>query len=96
MEDKVYQAGNTVKLECSFFDFDGITPFDPINIKVIIYDQFYNVLETLTDNIAKEDIGKYSRMYQTSQQPQYIYYEWYGEKDGYKAIKRNKLRTVFI
>lgn len=96
MEDKVYQAGNTVKLECSFFEFDGVTPFDPINLKIVIYDQFYSVLETITDGIVKEGIGKYYCMYQTSSEPQFFYYEWYGEKDGFKSIKRNRIRTVFI
>lgn len=95
MDNNIYQAGNTVKLEVEFFDYDGITPFEPASVKVIIYDQYYNVIQTILE-ISKNDIGKYSCDYQTSIEPQFLIYEWNGEKDSFKSIKRGKIRTVFI
>lgn len=91
----VYQYGNTVRLECSFFDFNG-DKVDPALVKVIIYDQKYNQLTSTTLGSAnKLAVGDYFYDYTTDLKEQKLYYEWYGEVNGKPSLKRNSIVTQF-
>jgi len=88
-----YQYGNTVRFECSFFNFNNIK-VDPQKIKLIIYDYKYNIL---FEGVGiKKDVGEYFYDYTTEMKEQKLYYEWYGEIDGKPSLKRGEFMTRFI
>lgn len=93
-----YQAGNTVRLNCTFTDFSN-QPVDPVNIKVRIYNQQYVLI---TDNILsaanRDDVGVYFYYYTIPMDyvNQKIVYEWYGEIGGFPSISRNTFKVNFI
>lgn len=93
---KVYQYGNTVRLECVFFDFQG-NKVDPQLVKITIYNQRYENIfnETLGINNRK-DTGEYFFDYVTENKEQKLYYEWYGEINGKPSLKRGEFMTKFI
>lgn len=93
--DKVnfYQHGNTVKLECTFYDFDGQL-VDPAAIKVIVYNYKYEVIFEGTG--SRISLGKYFYDYKTESIEQRLFYEWYGEIDGLPTLKRGEFVTQFI
>lgn len=92
----VYQYGNTVRLECDFFDYSG-DKVDPQLVKVIIYDAKYNVLSTeIVGGANKQNIGEYFYDYTTPKKEQKLYYEWYGEIDGKPSLKRGSFITKFL
>jgi hypothetical protein len=93
-----YQAGNTVRLHCTFTNFSGV-PTDPSVIKVRVYDQKYNLIK---DNILssdnRDDVGVYFFDYTIPMDfvNQKIVYEWYGEIGGYPSLSRGKFKVIFI
>lgn len=92
----VYQYGNTVRFECSFYNFSD-EKIDPSFVKIIIYDKNYNVLSENTLGAAnKLAIGDYFYDYATEEKEQKIYYEWYGEINGKPSVKRKSIITKFI
>jgi hypothetical protein len=91
-----YQYGNTVRLECNFYDFSGLS-VNPDFVKVVIYNSKYEVIFTETLSISnRSDVGKYFYDYITEKKEQKIYYEWYGEINGKPSIKRGQFITKFI
>lgn len=89
----VYQFGNTVRLECTFYNFSGALT-DPENIKVKIFDYRYNLV---SEGLAiRESIGKYIFDYVTEPEEQKVFYEWYGEIAGKPSLKREEFVTKFI
>lgn len=90
----VYQSGNTIRLTCEFFDFDGLKK-DPQIIKVKIYDYKYNVISEIT-NVERIDIGKYYLDYIAEGENKKHYYEWYAEIDGTPSLKRSSFTTRFV
>lgn len=98
MYQTIYQSGNTVRLTCTFKNFDG-TLLDPDSLKVIIYDQKYTVIQTIT-NVVKESTGVYHVDYITPSNVnsfnQKYYYEWNSLIGGFPAIKRQLLVTHFV
>jgi hypothetical protein len=95
--EKVYQAGNTVRLECTFKDFNGII-VSPQTVKVIFYDYRYNILQQLNlDTSYQLENGVYFYNYTTPSDKEYrIIYEWQGVINGVSSLKRGSFRTVFI
>ena len=92
----VYQYGNTVRLECDFFDYTELK-IDPQMVKVIIYDAKYNILTSETLGGAnRRNIGEYFYDYTTPKKEQKLYYEWYGEIDGKPSLKRGSFITKFL
>jgi hypothetical protein len=93
----IYQAGNTVRLECTFKDFNG-TLVNPETVRVTFYDYRYNVLLQLnlgTNNHL--ETGVYFYNYTTpSDKENRIIYEWQGVINGVPSLKRGSFRTVFI
>jgi hypothetical protein len=90
--ETIYQAGNTVRLECIFYDFNNQL-IDPNNIKLKIYNNKYELINEF--NVNKKDLGKYYYDYTTLSEPDYFYYEWYGEIDSLPSIKRGSFKTIF-
>lgn len=88
-----YITGTTVRLHCTFKDFND-EKIDPQIVKVIIYDYKYNIIEELV--AVKRDIGEYFVDYITPIKSKSLYYEWYGEIDGMPSIKRDGFTTKFI
>lgn len=92
----VYQHGNTVRFECSFFDFDK-TSVDPQLVKFIIYNNKYEIiLENILADSNKIGVGDYFFDYITTKEIKKYYYEWYGEINGTPSIKRGQFATKFI
>jgi hypothetical protein len=88
-----YQFGTTVRLECTFYNFDD-NKFDPDIVKIKIYDSKYNVI--LEEEGVKRSQGEYWFDHVTDSKAQTLYYEWYGEIDGKPTIKRGQFMTRFI
>jgi hypothetical protein len=92
----VYQYGNTVRLECDFFDFDN-TSVDTQLVKVVIYDAKYEILsEIVLGEVNRKAVGKYFFDYTSGNTAQKYYYEWYGEIDGTPSLNRGQFATKFI
>lgn len=91
-----YQYGTTVRFEARFYNFDG-TPIDPDAIKVIIYNQKYEVITTIDINSNnKLGVGYYYYDYVTENKEQKIYYEWNGMINQKPALKRGSFMTKFM
>lgn len=93
---ETYQYGTTVRLSCTFSNFDN-EKVDPDLVKVIIYDKQYKALKTII--ITPENrlnVGEYFYDYTTEAQTQVVYYEWYGEIAGKPTLKRGYITTKFI
>lgn len=53
MDEQIYQRGDTIKLTCTFYNFNNVA-VDPTEIKIIIYDSTYTkISETILDNMLK-------------------------------------------
>jgi hypothetical protein len=89
----IYQYGNTVRFECTFFDFDG-NKIDPNSVKIVIYDYRYNIV--FNGEGLKNGVGEYFYDYTTEKKEQKLFYEWYGEIDGKPSLKRGEFMTKFI
>ncbi|MGD6876746.1 hypothetical protein [Bacillus infantis] len=90
---KSYPAGTTVRLHCTFYDFDN-EKVDPSLLKVLIRNYQQQIVEQLTP--TKKITGEYYLDYITPNKPQTVYYEWYGEIDGLPSIKRDGFVTKFM
>lgn len=96
MNERVYLTGSTVRLECTFKDFDG-NPFDPTIVKINIYNYKHELKkEFILGDGNKTGLGHYVFDYQTSDKEERIIYEWYGEKEGNKVIDRDDFVTRFL
>lgn len=91
----MFQTGNTIRLTCSFFGFDG-KPANPQIVRVIIYDVLYKKIKevTLTETNKIKD-GEYYFDYIPTKEGR-VYYEWYGEIAGNPSIKRGTIEAKFI
>lgn len=91
-----YQYGNTVRFECTFYDFNG-NKIDPDMVKIVVYNYKYQVLFTEVLGINnKKNVGEYFFDYVTESKEQKLFYEWYGEIDGKPSLKREEFMTRFI
>jgi len=90
----VYQYGDTIRLECTFYDFSG-EKVDPEYVNIIIYDSRYNELFK-GEGLSKGSVGEYFYDYTTEKKEQRLYYEWYGMIDGKPSLKRGEFMTKFI
>lgn len=93
-----YQAGNTVRLNCTFTDFSN-NPIDPANIRVRIYNQQYLLLsDTILPSANRDDVGVYFYDYTIpiGMVNQKIIYEWYGEVNGFPTLDRGNFKVTFI
>lgn len=93
----IYQAGNTVRLTCTFEDFDG-NRVTPMNVKIIFYNHRYEKLQEVSLGSGNQiDTGVYVYNYTTSkEEEQRVVYEWSGEINGVSSLKRATFRTIFI
>lgn len=96
MQESIFQNGNTVRLSCSFYDFDG-TLKDPNIVKIKFYGNNMNLINEFT-NVQRVDIGKFYYDYIIENTNKNIrhYYEWYAEIDGVPSLKRSSFITRFI
>lgn len=97
IEVNSYQAGNTVRLQCIFKDFDG-NKVDPSNVQVTIYNYRYTILDrVILGGESRLDIGTYQYYYQTDTEDEMKYvYEFRGEINGIVSLKRGSFRTFMI
>lgn len=94
-QGNLYQYGNTVRFESTFYDLDDVK-VDPAIVKIVIYDFKYTVLSSTTlDATYKLDVGHYFYDYTTERKDQKLYYEWYGEVNGKPSLKRGSIITKF-
>jgi hypothetical protein len=93
----VFQAGNTIRLQCTFEDFDG-NKINPTNVRIVFYDVKYNKLqESILSTGNRISTGVYVYNFRTSSEEEKRYvYEWYGEVNGLPSLKRSSFRTIFI
>jgi len=90
-----YQQGNTVRLQGTFFDWDG-SPIDPDLIEVIIYDVQYKKLnEYPIDASNRQDVGKYFLDWIADTVGSFTY-EWYAEIDGTPSLQRQRINVVRV
>ena len=55
----MFQVGNTIRLSCTFTDFEG-RKVDPVIVKVIIYDVLYKKINEYTLDVTnKLRVGDY-------------------------------------
>ena len=91
-----YQFGNTVRLDCVFYGFDG-ERINPDLVKLILYNSRYEILkEEFMKTENQRNIGEYFYDYITEDKRQTLYYEWYGEMNGKPSLKRGSFITNFI
>ena len=91
----MFQTGNTIRLTCSFFGFDG-KAVNPQIVRVIIYDVLYRKINEYTLDVTnKLRVGDYYFDYVPTKAGK-IFYEWYGEIVGKPAIKRESLEVKFV
>ena len=91
----MFQVGNTIRLSCTFTDFEG-RKVDPVIVKVIIYDVLYKKINEYTlDSTNKFKVGEYYFDYVPTKAGK-IFCEWYGEIVGKPAIKREALEVKFV
>ena len=91
----MFQIGNTIRLSCTFTDFEG-RKVDPVIVKVIIYDVLYKKINEYTlDSTNKFKVGEYYFDYVPTKAGK-IFCEWYGEIVGKPAIKREALEVKFV
>ncbi|UUV45950.1 hypothetical protein [Bacillus phage vB_BanS-Thrax1] len=92
----IYQYGDTVRFQCTFYNFEG-EKIDPQMVKVVIYDQKYKIVaEHMITSENKKGVGEYFYDYTTPSKAQKLYYEWYGEIDGTPSLRRGSFMTKFI
>jgi hypothetical protein len=93
----IYDAGNTIRLQCIFEDFDG-NRVDPTTVKIIIYDHRYRMLEqAILGSGNRIDLGTYFYNYTSPKDDEErIIYEWSGEIDGFVSLKRATFSTILI
>ena len=99
MNINVYETGNTIRLQCLLdIGEDGeILRIDPPNIVINIYNNRYELLETIPlEKITREDIGVYSYLYTLPLKEQRIVYEWLADFNGQSFFRRNSIRTTFV
>ncbi|MFZ7103346.1 MAG: hypothetical protein ACOWWO_11925 [Peptococcaceae bacterium] len=90
-----YQTGNTVRLQCTFKNFDNIA-VDPDSVKVVFYNDKYEKFEEFILNSANRiSTGNYFFDYIADEEKN-VYYEWYAEIEGTPFLKRSKLSFRFV
>jgi hypothetical protein len=97
MAEVTYQIGNTIRLKCTFKDFDGQLR-NPDMIKVKIYDQSFAVMsETTLGPTNNSDLGNWFYDYVIPMDARgKLYYEWYGEMQGSPSLKRDSFKVAFM
>lgn len=97
MDEQSYQRGDTIKLTCTFYNFEDIA-VDPAEVKITFYDSSYvQISETILDATHRTGTGTYFYDYiATVDKDTRIIYEWYGTIDGTPSIKRGSFKIVFI
>lgn len=91
-----YQYGNTVRLDCVFYDFNS-ERINPDLVKIIVYNSRYEILtEEVMKAVNQRSVGEYFYDYITEGKKMTVYYEWYGEMNGKPSLKRGSFVTNFI
>lgn len=93
-----YLSGDTIRLMCTFKDFsDQLSSPDLIQVK--IYDQKYNVVDTISVSSGNTlSLGNYYLDYTipVAYLNQSLYYEWYAEVGGTPSLNRGQFSVVFM
>mgnify|MGYP003588892241 CR=1 FL=1 len=90
----MFQIGNTIRLSCTFTDFEG-RKVDPVIVKVIIDVLYKKINECTLDSANKLRVGDYYFDYVPTKAGK-IFCEWYGEIVGKPAIKTEALEVKFV
>lgn len=92
---KVYQSGNTIRLECTFYDFDEKL-IDPALISLRLYDAKYVLISTYSVGIGNRlSKGRYHYDYVAPMTNATMWYEWYAEIDGLPSLEREQFKISF-
>lgn len=90
MSSPYYQKGNTVRLTGRFYDWAD-QPTDPEAVKLLILNDKYQVIKTVSaEEIKRQEIGVYHYYYVTDTIG-ILYYEWNGTINGYPSLKRRSI-----
>lgn len=90
------QAGNTVRLQCKFYDYEG-NLINPSFVKIVFYDYQYNkTFEQTLDAKYRLATGIYFYDYRTEFVEKRYIYEFYGLIGGLPSIKRSEFLTTFL
>jgi len=97
LAQKKYYAGDTVRIIFSFFDY-GNELVDPTIVKVLFYNsKFVKIGEAVMGADNKISTGNYYYDYTSSSSYRdTLYYETYGEVNGFPSISRASMEFVFI
>lgn len=97
MDEQVYQRGDTIRLTCTFYNFDNVA-VDPSEVKMIIYDSTYTkTSETILNSSNRTGTGTYFYDYFADvTKDTKIIYEWHGTIEDTPSIKRGSFNIVFI
>jgi len=91
----MYQQGNTVRLQGTFYDWDG-NLIDPDLVKVIIYDVQYRQLnEYPLDASNRKSVGQYYLDWITDTVGSFTY-EMYAEISGTPSLQRQRINVVRV
>lgn len=92
----VYETGNTVTLQGSFYHQDTDILMDPDEVKLKVYNSDYKQIdEVLLGASNKISTGVYEYKY-TFEQKGIFYYEFYGLINGLPSLNRKKIEIKFI
>lgn len=97
----IFQKGDTVRFTAQFKNFEDV-PCDVMDAKCVVYDDKWNVIEenTLTidnklkDNADKVIVGGYFYEF-TLDRFGDVYFEFSGQLNGSRALRRGKVKVTF-
>lgn len=95
MNLNIHQAGNTVRVTGSFFDWTG-EAISPEIVKFMVYDDSYNRLaefDITSENMVQT--GVYYCDYVFENPGDYIY-EWFSQISGSPSLLRQRVRVVTV
>ncbi len=94
----IYQAGNTVRFSCSFWDFGKVGKVEPSNVRFIVYSARYDEIIAEIPVSERTEEGGYFVDYTLPNDRgiDQIIYEWNGIVDGLPSIYRDTIGIVFV
>lgn len=89
----MYQ-GDSVRLKVKFKSFTG-QPINPVDVKLIIYDNQKNIIETITD-LVQEGTGQFYYDYVPANELNEFIFEFVGSYQNKPILSRGKVEVKFI
>lgn len=89
----MYQ-GDSCRLKVKFKSFTG-QPINPVDVKLIIYDNKKNIIETITD-LVQEGTGQFYFDYIPAPELNEFIFEFVGSYNSKPILSRGKVEVKFI